>query len=287
MTKGTRKNTTKTTNQEPEQDVSFINKVLKTKRRLKCKNVKQKEFANLITDKEIIISSGPAGVGKSFVAIARAIELIQNKTNQHETLVIVKPAVEAGEKLGFIPGDMREKMEPHVASSLDIIDKIIGKSARTQLEDAEIIKVEPLGFLRGKTIDNSIVIVEEVQNMSPEQVKTLLTRIGTNSKYVLSGDLDQSDKYKYVNDSGLYDVMNRHRNITEIGFFEFTNDDIVRNKIISKILDNYETVINNRPTKIKQSRPVLKPVYLKDKKPKKKNKLFRRLRIFFKRKFKG
>lgn len=282
MAKSTRRNTSKTINQEPtEQDVSFINKVLKTKHRLKCKNHKQKEFANLITEKEIVISAGPAGVGKSYVAIARAIELIQNKTNQHETLIIVKPAVEAEEKLGFMPGDMREKMEPHVASSLDIIDKIIGKPARLQLEVAEVIKVEPLGFLRGKTIDNSIVIVEETQNMSPKQVKTLLTRIGSNSKYIISGDLDQSDRYKHVNESGLYDAMNRHRNVSEIGFFEFTNEDIVRNKIIGKILENYDRVMNNVPKKDETIK-----VKVREPKPKKKINFFRKVRIFFKRKFK-
>ena len=279
MSKRVRTNVVK---EEPtEKDVSLINKVLKTKHRLKCKNHKQKEFANLITDKEIVISAGPAGVGKSYVAIARAIELIQNKTNQHDTLIIVKPAVEAGEKLGYMPGDMREKMEPHVASSLDIIDKIMGKPARVQLEDADVIKVEPLGFLRGKTIDNSIVIVEEVQNMSPEQVKTLLTRIGSHSKYVLSGDLDQSDKYRNVNDSGLYDAMNRHKNISEIGFFEFTNDDIVRNKIIGKILLNYETSTNNVP---KPPKPP-KPRIIIESGSKQKNKLLRKLKIYFKRNF--
>lgn len=283
MAKSTRRNTTKTNKEFKEVDVSLINKVLKTKHRLKCKNARQKEFANLITEKEIVISAGPAGVGKSYVAIARAIELLQNKTNSHETLIIVKPAIEAGEKLGYLPGDMREKMEPHVASSLDIIDKVMGKAARIQLEEAEIIKVEPLGFLRGKTIDDAIVVVEEVQNMSPEQVKTLLTRIGSNSKYVLSGDLDQSDRYRNVRESGLYDIMNRHRNIQEIGFFEFTKADIVRNPIISKILDNYETVTNDVTTiRIPVKVSVKEPKAKTKKKP---NRFFRKLKIFFKRKF--
>ncbi len=270
MTKNSRKNSTKMTNQEPtEQDVSSINKVLKTKHRLKCKNVKQKEFANLITEKEIVVSAGPPGVGKSYVAIARAIELLQNKSNTHEKLIITTPAVEAEEKHGFLPGSLKEKMEPYVASSIDIIDKIMGKSARVRLEELDIIKVEPLAFIRGKTIDDSIVIVEEVQNMSPHQVKTLLTRIGSNSKYVLSGDLDQSDRYRNITQSGLYDIMNRHRNINEIGFFEFEKEDIVRNPIISKILDNYDVVVNTTP---KDKRPTIKPEYIK---PKKKNKLLR------------
>lgn len=266
---------------ESKNDDRVIDAILPKKHRLKCKNVKQKEFANLINEKEIVIAAGPAGVGKSYIAIARGIELLQNKTSPYNTLIITKPAIEAGEKLGHLPGDMKEKMEPYVASSLDIIDKIIGKSNRQKLEELEIIKVEPLGFIRGKTIDNSIVVIEEVQNMSPEQVKTILTRIGENSKYILSGDLDQSDRYKNVKQSGLYDAMNRHKNIEEIGFFEFQKEDIVRNPIICKILKNYDTIENNIPEK--PNNKVNKTI---TKKPiPKKPKLIRRLNIFLKRKF--
>lgn len=266
-----------------ENDNRVIDVILPKKHRLKCKNIKQKEFANLINEKEIVIAAGPAGVGKSYIAIARGIELIQNKTSPYDTLIITKPAIEAGEKLGHLPGDMKEKMEPHVASSLDIIDKIIGKSNRQKLEELEIIKVEPLGFIRGKTIDSSVVVIEEVQNMSPEQVKTILTRIGENSKYILSGDLDQSDKYKNVTQSGLYDAMNRHKNISEIGFFEFKTEDIVRNPIICKILKNYVTVENMVPKKNdKQINVIKNKTKVKNTKPK----FFRRLNIFLKRKFK-
>tara|TARA_R110001592_G_scaffold12220_9_gene58791 strand:- start:4215 stop:5063 length:849 start_codon:yes stop_codon:yes gene_type:complete len=267
---------------EKESSNRIIDAVLPKKHRLKCKNIKQKEFANLINEKEIVIAAGPAGVGKSYIAIARGIELIQNKTTPYDTLIITKPAIEAGEKLGHLPGDMKEKMEPHVASSLDIIDKIIGKSNRQKLEELEIIKVEPLGFIRGKTIDSSVVVIEEVQNMSPEQVKTILTRIGENSKYILSGDLDQSDKYRNVTQSGLYDVMNRHKNISEIGFFEFKIEDIVRNPIICKILKNYDNVENMVPKKNdKQINVIKNKAKVKHKKPK----LIRKLNIFLKRKF--
>lgn len=306
MAKGTRRNTsTKTTRTtrrvtkpvDDTTDVSEVNKILTTKHRLKCKNVKQKQFANLITEKEIVIAAGPAGVGKSYVAIARALELLQNKTNPFQKIVISKPAIEAGEKHGFLPGDMKEKMEPHVASSIDILDKIIGKANRIKLEELEIVTVEPLAFIRGKTIDNSILVMEEVQNMSPDQVKTLLTRIGENTKFVLSGDLDQSDRYRDVKQSGLYDVMNRHRNIQEIGFFEFQKEDIVRNPIITKILQNYDTVSNNittnEPTSpnsqiIKKGVKPPKELGLQKVKTnhKKRNKTLRKLKIFFKRNFK-
>lgn len=223
----------------------IVNEILQTRFRLKFKNRAQKDFSDLISQKEIVIAAGPSGTGKSYVSIARAIELLQNKTNPYNKIIISKPAVEAGEKYGFLPGDVKEKMEPYVASSIDIIDKIIGKENRVKLELLEVIKVEPLAFIRGKTIDNSILIMEETQNMSPEQVKTLLTRIGENTKFIISGDLDQSDKFRDVKQSGLYDAMKRHKNIEEIGFFLFENHDIVRNPIITKILKNYETVSND------------------------------------------
>jgi len=232
-----------------------VNRILPKRVRLKCKNKTQKDFANLITSHEIVIASGPAGVGKSYVAIARAIELLQNKSNSYDKIIIAKPAVEADEKHGFMPGDMREKMEPHISSSLDIIDKIIGKKARLQLEEAEIVLIQPLAFLRGKSIDNSIVIIEEAQNMSPKQMKTLLTRIGSYSKFVISGDLDQSDRYRNVEDSGLYDALHRHKNVREIGFHEFKIQDIVRNPLISKILHNYTIDVELPVTKVKGTKP--------------------------------
>jgi phosphate starvation-inducible PhoH-like protein len=245
MAKPSKRSTSKTKNEVIKTYNDIVNEILTTRYRLKCKNKRQKEFANLISEKEIVIAAGPSGVGKSYITIARAIELLQNKTNPYDKIIISKPAVEAGEKHGFLPGDMKEKMEPYVASSIDIIDKIIGKPNRLKLVQLELIMVEPLAFIRGKSIDNSILIMEEAQNMSPEQVKTLLTRIGENSKFVISGDLDQSDKFRNVKQSGLYDAMKRHRNIDEIGFFQFDNNDIVRNPIISKILNNYETVSND------------------------------------------
>jgi phosphate starvation-inducible PhoH-like protein len=213
---------------------------LLTRYRVKCKNHKQKEFLNLITDKEIVFATGPAGVGKSYVAIGRGIELIQNVSNQYHKLVIINPAVEAEEKLGYMPGDLREKLDPFVASSIDIIDKIMGKKERLKLEENGTIVVGALGFLRGKTIDNSILVMEEAQNMSPHQMKTLLTRIGENTKFIISGDLDQSDRYSDFKQSGLYDGIEKHKHLDEIGFIEFNETEIVRNPLIALILKSYK-----------------------------------------------
>jgi phosphate starvation-inducible PhoH-like protein len=224
---------------KPEK-VFKINPIIGNKVRLKCKNTKQKEYHNLIKEKEIVICSGPAGVGKSYVAIATAIGLFQESDNSYNKILIVKPAIEAEENLGFLPGDLKEKLAPYLASSIDIVDKIIGKINRVKLEEIEDLMAEALGFIRGKSIDNSILIVEEAQNLSPRQMKTLLSRIGYGAKFIISGDLDQSDKYKHIEESGLYDAMRKHTNISEIGMFEFDENDIVRNPLIGRILMNYK-----------------------------------------------
>ena len=239
--KNTNKSNTKIT-ETPEifgSNKEILDTLISNRFRLKCKNEKQKEYVNLISENEIVFCAGPAGVGKSFLAIARAIELLQNKSNKYERLIIVNPAVEAEEKLGFIPGSVREKLEPYVASSIDIIDKIIGSKNRKTLEASGIIKVEALAFIRGKTIDDSILVMEESQNMSPNQMKTLVTRIGENSKFIISGDLDQSDRYSDFTKTGLYDAMNRFKNINGIAMFKFNVEDVVRNPIISKLLKRY------------------------------------------------
>jgi phosphate starvation-inducible PhoH-like protein len=245
--------------------------ILPTRYRLKCKNHIQKEFANLITEKEIVIAAGPAGVGKSYVAVARAIELLQNKSNKYNKIIITSSGEGVGKDRGFIPGTLREKMEPEMGPVISIFDKIIGKTKRLELEEAEILILAPLTYVRGASIDNTILLMEEAQNTSPFELKTLLTRIGENSKFIISGDLDQSDRYKYVNQTGLYDVLHKHRNIEEIGFIEFGIKDIVRNPLICKILGNYKVEIMMEPKK--ESKP--KPPQEQNKKKKVKYSRFR------------
>jgi len=295
MTK--RKSTTKVVEETPTSPLSII---LPTRHRLKCKNQKQKVFANLITDKEIVLATGPAGVGKSYVAIARAIELLQNTSNQYNKIILINPAVEAEEKLGFIPGSIREKLDPFVAPSIDIIDKIVGITKRVELEGAGIVEVGGLGFIRGKTIDHTILVMEEAQNMSPNQMKTLLTRIGFSSKFIISGDLDQSDRYGDFRQSGLYDAISKHGKLDEIGVIEFNESEIVRNPLISRILENYKPKNLVKPTPpeiriikegylpnnsgVKKSDVInVEPRYIKNKKPK--SKLIRKIKIWFKKNF--
>jgi len=277
-----RKKPTQTKTENPVKDAP-------TRHRLKCKNHKQKDFSKLITEKEIIFAIGPAGVGKSYVAIARAIELIQNVSNQYSKMVIINPAVEAEEKYGFMPGDLRDKLDPFVGPSLDIVDKIMGIKNRLKLEEDGVISVGALGFIRGKSIDNTILVMEEAQNMSPHQMKTLLTRIGYNSKFIISGDLDQSDRYKNYKDSGLYDGIQKHKNINEIGYIEFNESEIVRNPLIAQILNNYKpSNLNGRDYSNVDFNKVIERVNIATtikKNKKKKPKFIRKFIIWFRKNF--
>jgi phosphate starvation-inducible protein PhoH and related proteins len=218
----------------------FINSIIKKKQKNKFLTKNQEEYYNLLINNQITICSGPAGVGKSYIAMKAAVDLLMDTNNTYEKLVIVRPAVEAEEKLGSLPGNLEEKLDPYIFPSYYLLNKIIGKDAREKLKDAEIIEVFALAYMRGMNIDNTILIFEESQNSSPNQMKLLLTRIGFNSKFFISGDIEQTDRYKDKKQSGLYDAIQRFKNINDVGVFEFGDDDIVRNPLISKILKKYE-----------------------------------------------
>jgi phosphate starvation-inducible PhoH-like protein len=159
----------------------------------------------------------------------------------YEKIIIVRPAVEAEEKLGSLPGNVEEKLDPYIFPSYYLMNKIIGKENREKLKDADIIEVFALAFMRGMNIDNSILIFEEGQNATPSQMKLLLTRIGFNSKFFISGDVEQSDKYKNKTHSGLWDAIEKFREDRDISVFEFKDKkDIVRNPLISRILSKYD-----------------------------------------------
>jgi phosphate starvation-inducible PhoH-like protein len=206
----------------------------------KPKNDNQAAFCELIEGKEIIICSGPAGVGKSMISVIKALELLRAPKNEFYKIIIATPAVEADEHLGFLPGDIDEKMAPYIYSTLYLFEKAIGKSRVKSLMERNYIQVIPLAYMRGINIDNAIVIAEEFQNATPRQVKTLLTRIGHHSKFIMSGDLEQSDRYDKTEKCGLYDALKRLDGIEEIGVFKFDEKDIVRNRVIGKILEKYK-----------------------------------------------
>jgi phosphate starvation-inducible PhoH-like protein len=225
---------------QPFSKKDFINSVIKKKQKNKFLTEHQEDYYNILKSNQITIASGPAGVGKSFIAMKAAVDLLMDPDNSYEKIIIVRPAVEAEEKLGSLPGNLEEKLDPYIFPSYYLLNKIIGKDAREKLKEAEIIEVFALAYMRGMNIDNSILIFEEAQNSTPNQMKLLLTRIGFNSKFFISGDLEQTDRYKDKRQSGLYDAIQRFSNISDIGVYDFRGAKNVRNPLIGKILDKYE-----------------------------------------------
>jgi phosphate starvation-inducible PhoH-like protein len=169
-----------------------------------------------------------------------ALDLLSDPTTPYEKIIIVRPAVEAEEKLGSLPGNVEEKLDPYIFPSYYLMNKIIGKEAREKLKHIDVIEVFALAYMRGMNIDNSILIFEEAQNSTPNQMKLLLTRIGFNSKFFISGDLEQTDRYKDKKQSGLWDAIEKFKELHDVGVFEFDKQDVVRNPLISKILKRYE-----------------------------------------------
>jgi len=169
-----------------------------------------------------------------------ALDLLSDPNTQYEKIIIVRPAVEAEEKLGSLPGNVEEKLDPYIFPSYYLMNKIIGKESREKLKQMEVIEVFALAYMRGMNIDNSILIFEEAQNSTPNQMKLLLTRIGFNSKFFISGDLEQTDRYKDKKQSGLYDAIQKFKNLNDVGVFEFESKDVVRNPLIGEILKKYE-----------------------------------------------
>ena len=218
----------------------FINSVIKRKQKSKFLSDNQKDYYEILISNQITICSGPAGVGKSYISMKAAVDLLLDSSNSYEKIIIVRPAVEAEEKLGSLPGNLEEKLDPYIFPSYYLLNKIIGKDAREKLKEAEIIEVFALAYMRGMNIDNSILIFEEAQNATPNQIKLLLTRIGYNSKFFISGDLEQTDRYKDKKQSGLYDALQRFNNVNDIGIYDFRNAKNVRNPLIGKILEEYD-----------------------------------------------
>ena len=219
---------------------SIITSLIPRKTKEKFLTESQRTYYNTLCENQITICSGPAGVGKSYIAMKAAIDLLSDPSTPYDKIIIVRPAVEAEEKLGSLPGNVEEKLDPYIFPSYYLLNKIIGKENREKLKDIEAIEVFALAYMRGMNIDNSILIFEESQNATPKQMKLLLTRIGFNSKFFISGDLEQTDRYKDKTQSGLWDAIEKFKNVTDIGVFEFKDTDVVRNPLITKILSRYE-----------------------------------------------
>ena len=207
---------------------------------LKCKNERQKQFVKLIDSKDIVICAGPAGTGKTYVACAEALKLLAKRSDLYKKIIIVKSVtVLEGEEIGFLKGTMKEKMEPYMISFMDNFHKIIGKELTRSMEAQELIEIMPLAYIRGRSIDNTIIIVDEAQNISLKNMRSTMTRLGENSKMIIVGDTRQID-IKKNEVSSLEKVVQFFSNVDEIGIMEFHREDIVRNPLIIKIEEIFE-----------------------------------------------
>jgi phosphate starvation-inducible PhoH-like protein len=241
MAKNVRKSETQVTEQTfVKTKKDLICSIIKKKTKEKFLSESQRVYYETLRDNQITICCGPAGVGKSYVAMKCAIDLLSDPSTPYEKIIIVRPAVEAEEKLGSLPGNVEEKLDPYIFPSYYLMNKIIGKEARETLKNIDVIEVFALAYMRGMNIDNSILIFEEAQNSTPNQMKLLLTRIGFNSKFFISGDLEQTDRYKDKKHSGLYDALHRFQGVNDIGIYDFRNAKNVRNPLIGKILEKYD-----------------------------------------------
>ena len=201
---------------------------------IKVKNINQFKYMEIISNSTVTFGIGPAGTGKTFLAVASAVKLYAE--NKIRKIVLTRPAVEAGERLGYLPGDLSQKIDPYLVPLFDALEHFFGNDKLGYLIEKRNIEIVPLAYMRGRTLDNACIILDEAQNATSNQIKMFLTRLGENSKIIITGDETQIDLYK-KDYSGLRKTRKKLSNIDEISVMEFQNSDIVRNPIVSKILE--------------------------------------------------
>lgn len=201
------------------------------------KTIGQKRYIESINNNDIVFGTGPAGTGKTYLAIALACQAFRNK--QFERIILTRPAVEAGESLGFLPGDLKEKVDPYLRPVYDALFEIIGGEQYQKYIEKGLIEIAPLAYMRGRTLDKSFIILDEAQNTTPEQMKMFLTRLGYSSKMVITGDLTQTDLPRGKM-SGLKNAIGLLRHTKGIGIEELQKVDIVRHPLVRKVIEVYE-----------------------------------------------
>lgn len=210
---------------------------------IKPKTLGQKKYIDSISENTISFGIGPAGTGKTFLAVSMAVRAF--KAHTVSKIILTRPAVEAGEKLGFLPGDLQNKVDPYLRPLYDALYEMLGAETFTRLQERGSIEVAPLAYMRGRTLDESFIILDEAQNTSPEQMKMFLTRLGFNSKMVITGDvtqIDLSDPRK----SGLVEAIKVLKNVKDIGINHFSEKDVVRHKLVQDIVKAYEQYNSER-----------------------------------------
>ncbi len=204
---------------------------------ISAKTPNQKVMVKEFAKNDLIFAVGPAGTGKTYIAIALAVKALKDKIVQR--IILSRPAVEAGEKLGFLPGDFKEKLDPYLQALYDALDDILPPKKLGMLMQDRIVQIAPLAYMRGRTLSNSIVILDEAQNSTINQLKMFLTRMGENSKFIVTGDITQID-LEGDKKSGLIHAKNKLKNVDGISFVEFNEKDVVRHPLVKKIIALYD-----------------------------------------------
>ena len=215
-------------------------------RPIKAKTIGQKRYVNAIKSNTVTLGVGPAGTGKTFLAVAMATKALRSK--EISRIILTRPAVEAGERLGFLPGDLQSKIDPYLRPLYDALYEMLGPESCAKYMEKMIIEIAPLAYMRGRTLDDSFIILDEAQNTTPEQMKMFLTRIGFNSKVVVTGDLSQTD-LPNGKKSGLAEAVKILKDIEGIAIHQFTDKDVVRHKLVQRIIvayDKYEKEQKNK-----------------------------------------
>jgi phosphate starvation-inducible PhoH-like protein len=206
-------------------------------RQVKCKTLGQKKYVDAIKKNTCVFGIGPAGTGKTYLAVAMAVVALKNK--DVERIVLTRPAVEAGEKLGFLPGDLQQKVDPYLRPLYDAINEMMGAEAFQRLIERQAVEVAPLAYMRGRTLNDAFIILDEAQNTTSEQMKMFLTRMGTGSKMVITGDITQID-LPGIRKSGLVEALEVLRGVDDIAMVTLTHKDVVRHELVKAIVKAYE-----------------------------------------------
>lgn len=204
---------------------------------IKAKTVGQQKYVDSIKQNTIVFGVGPAGTGKTFLAVAMAVSAF--KAKEISRIILTRPAVEAGEKLGFLPGDLQSKIDPYLRPLYDALGELLGGEAFARMLEKNIIEIAPLAYMRGRTLDDAFIILDEAQNTTPEQMKMFLTRLGNNSKAIVTGDVTQVD-LPFIKKSGLVEAIDILGDIPGISIFKFSHKDVVRHPLVQKIILAYE-----------------------------------------------